>query len=355
VGGIFISYRREDAAHSAGRLYERLVRDFPRNQLLMDVDAIEPGLDFVKVLDEQVSGCDVLLALIGPNWADAKNEKGVRRLDDPDDFVRIEIASALERDIRVIPILVDGAPMPRAEELPEPLKPLARRNAIQVSHVRFGADTQGLVEVLRRVTKPVARVRRGLFRQAPKPPSEQRPLSPLPPTAAQLPDKSDVRTPIGRKNRVPLAAAITFGILSFPITFGITVLVDKGGTNAFVAGAVASATVMVMIAVALLSLRGRSAHGAEIALFWLGSTSSVAFAMGPLFENWHWDWFGAWQLTHHFFPGIVTGWLVGATLIVATATAMASWRRTALTRAEIAIYGLASAISVAIAMALRFA
>jgi TIR domain len=152
VGGIFINYRREDTAHSAGRLYERLAREFPRNQLLMDVDAIEPGLDFVKVLDEQVSGCDVLLALIGPNWVDSKNERGVRRLDDPDDFVRIEIASALERDIRVIPILVDGAPMPRAEQLPEPLKPLARRNAVQVGHVRFSADTQGLVEVLRRIT-----------------------------------------------------------------------------------------------------------------------------------------------------------------------------------------------------------
>src|SRR5215475_8516460 len=123
----------------------------------MDVDAIEPGLDFVKVLDEQVSGCDVLLALIGPNWVDAKNENGVRRLDDPKDFVRIEIASALKRDIRVIPILIDGAPMPREEELPVPLQPLARRNAVQVSHVRFGADTQGLVEVLQRIAKPPAR------------------------------------------------------------------------------------------------------------------------------------------------------------------------------------------------------
>jgi hypothetical protein len=83
VGGIFISYRREDAAPWAGRLYERLAHEFPRNQLLMDVDAIEPGLDFVKVLDEQVSGCDVLLAIIGPTWVDARNDKGLRRLDTP--------------------------------------------------------------------------------------------------------------------------------------------------------------------------------------------------------------------------------------------------------------------------------
>ena len=100
----------------------------------MDVDAIEPGLDFVKVLDEQVSGCDVLLAIIGPNWTHAKTSNGQRRLADPDDFVHIELASALQRDIRVIPVLIDGAQMPRADELPKPLRPLVRRNAVTVRH-----------------------------------------------------------------------------------------------------------------------------------------------------------------------------------------------------------------------------
>src|SRR5215475_13629783 len=112
----------------------------------MDVDAIEPGLDFVKVLDEQVSGCDVLLALIGPSWVDARNEKGDRRLDDPDDFVAIEIAAALARDIRVIPILIDGARMPKASELPESLKPLVRRHAIELRHAQFGRDAEALIE-----------------------------------------------------------------------------------------------------------------------------------------------------------------------------------------------------------------
>jgi hypothetical protein len=155
VGGIFISYRREDSAPWAGRLYERLAHEFPRQQLMMDVDTIEPGLDFVKVLDTHISTCDVLLAIIGPGWTEAKNSRGVRRLDDPNDFVRIELGSALKRDIRVIPILVDGASMPQSGDLPEPLKALASRNAVQVSHVRFGSDTQGLVEVLQRVVRPV--------------------------------------------------------------------------------------------------------------------------------------------------------------------------------------------------------
>lgn len=178
VAGIFISYRRDDAAPWAGRLYERLAREFPR-QMLMDVDAIEPGLDFVKVLDEQVSSCDVMLVLIGPAWMEAKNERGVRRLDDPDDFVCVEISSALKRDIRVIPVLVEGANMPRADDLPEPLKPLARRHAVQVSHVRFNADTQGLVEVLQRITRPAVPERRGLFGRMAKPAAPV-PKSPTP-------------------------------------------------------------------------------------------------------------------------------------------------------------------------------
>ena len=169
VAGIFISYRRDDTAPWAGRLYERLARDFPRDQLLMDVDAIEPGLDFVEVLDEHVAGCDALIVIIGPNWTDVRKKDGLRRLDDPDDFVRIEVGSALKRAVRVIPVLVDGAPMPRADELPEPLKPLARRNALEVSHARFGSDTQGLVEVLQRLVQP-ARVGRAKEARKSSPP-----------------------------------------------------------------------------------------------------------------------------------------------------------------------------------------
>src|SRR4249920_3542751 len=101
AGKIFINYRREDSIGTAGRLHDRLAQSFGRDKLFMDVDHIPAGVDFVKHLDSQVAECDVFLAIIGPNWLKAKNERGRRRLDDPEDFVTIEIAAALARDIRV--------------------------------------------------------------------------------------------------------------------------------------------------------------------------------------------------------------------------------------------------------------
>jgi len=112
----------------------------------MDVDHIPPGVDFVTHLNNQVAACDVFLAIIGPNWLNVANEKGDRRLDAADDFVAIEIAAALARNIRVIPVLVDGAQMPKAGELPKSLKPLVRRQAIDLRHTHFGRDAEALVE-----------------------------------------------------------------------------------------------------------------------------------------------------------------------------------------------------------------
>src|ERR1700751_5019725 len=106
ASNIFISYRREDSAAAAGRVNDRLEQEFGRESLFMDVDAIPLGLDFVEVIGAEVAKCDVLLAIIGSNWLDAKDEGGNRRLDSENDFVRIEIAAALKRNIRVIPILL---------------------------------------------------------------------------------------------------------------------------------------------------------------------------------------------------------------------------------------------------------
>jgi hypothetical protein len=149
-GKIFLNYRRGDDPGFTGRLFDRLEDHFPSDQLFMDVDSIEPGLDFVQVLDEQVSRCDVLLAVIGRGWLDATDRTGARRLDNPKDFVRIEIESALGRGIRVIPVLVNEAAMPREQDLPESLKPFARRNAIRLTHEKFRADVAGLVKALDR-------------------------------------------------------------------------------------------------------------------------------------------------------------------------------------------------------------
>jgi hypothetical protein len=148
TGKIFINYRRGDDPQAAGRLFDRLQDIFEPQQLFLDVDNIAPGLDFMHVLDERVSECDVVLAVIGKGWIDARDASGARRLDDPHDFVRIEITSALNQGKRVIPVLIGDTPMPHPEQLPEVLRPLARRNAVRLTHERFRADTQGLVKAL---------------------------------------------------------------------------------------------------------------------------------------------------------------------------------------------------------------
>jgi hypothetical protein len=147
---IFISYRRDDSEGQAGRLYDDLVRQFGDGLVFMDVAAIEPGLDFRKVIDQSVSSCGVLLALIGPAWLDTKDETGRRRLDDALDFVRLETAAALKRDIPVVPVLVAKARMPRAEQLPDDLKELAYRNGVELTHARWDTDVQVLVKALQR-------------------------------------------------------------------------------------------------------------------------------------------------------------------------------------------------------------
>lgn len=147
-GGVFISYRRDDSAPQAGRLYDNLCVHFGSDRVFMDVDTIRLGDDFARKIRESLDVTDALLAVIGKRWADAKNDAGRRRLDDPDDFVLREIATALERGTWVIPVLVGGAAMPREEELPRALAPLARRNAIDVSDARFTFDMKNLIAAL---------------------------------------------------------------------------------------------------------------------------------------------------------------------------------------------------------------
>jgi hypothetical protein len=147
-GRIFISYRRQETAWPARQLYDVLVEHFPAEQIFKDIDNIEPGEDFVERITAGVESCDVLLALIGPQWLTITDENGQRRLDNPEDYVRLEIEAALTRKIRVIPILVDEARMPRANELPPTLAPLVRRNAVEISPAAF--DTKRLITAVHR-------------------------------------------------------------------------------------------------------------------------------------------------------------------------------------------------------------
>lgn len=146
---IFINYRRNDSEGEAGRLFDELSAQFSQGSVFMDVAAIEPGKDFRKAIDQSVASCTVLLAMIGQEWLETKDASGRRRLDDPQDFVRLELASALGRDIPVVPVLVRGAKMPPAERLPDDLKDLAFRNAMELTHARWKSDVQVLVRALR--------------------------------------------------------------------------------------------------------------------------------------------------------------------------------------------------------------
>jgi hypothetical protein len=150
VSRLFISYRRDDSAGYAGRLYDRLEREFGRDHLVMDVDAIPLGANFVKVLGDEVAKCDLLLAIIGPGWLEARDEEGNRRLENPQDFVRIEIGTALKRGIPVIPILLEGTRIPKADQLPDDLKELPLRNGLNVRHVSFLDDLERLIRGLKR-------------------------------------------------------------------------------------------------------------------------------------------------------------------------------------------------------------
>jgi len=150
-GGIFISYRREETAGQAGRLYDRLSGRFGAGRVFMDVDSIAFGMDFVQAVTEAVAGCDVLLALIGRQWTAVADGRGRRRIENPDDFVRVEIEAALARDIRVVPVLVEGAVLPDAGDLPPELRPLVRRQALVLTHAGFGAEVSRLIAAIDQV------------------------------------------------------------------------------------------------------------------------------------------------------------------------------------------------------------
>jgi glycerophosphoryl diester phosphodiesterase len=156
AGRVFISYRRQETAWPARQLYDLLVAELGADRVFKDVDNIEPGDDFVERIQSAVGSCQVLLALIGPQWLTARDATGARRLDDPEDFVRLEVETALYRDdVRVIPILVDNAQMPSPQQLPEGLAALTRRQAVEINPVNF--DTRRLLRVLNDTLNDVRR------------------------------------------------------------------------------------------------------------------------------------------------------------------------------------------------------
>ena len=153
---ILISYRRSDSAPYAGRLFDLLDERFP-GSVFLDVESIAAGEDFIRRLEECVRDCDVLIAVIGKSWLSAQHEDGRRRLEDPQDYLRIEIATELRLGILVIPTLVDGARLPEAHDLPDDLAPLIRLQAAELRDSSFRKDAQSLRRRIEQATGRLAR------------------------------------------------------------------------------------------------------------------------------------------------------------------------------------------------------
>jgi hypothetical protein len=172
---IFISYRRQDSRYQARSIHAAFAREVGHDNVFMDVNSIQPGANFRKILKLWVDQCEVLLALIGPDWIDARDpQTGKRRLDNPSDFVRIEIGEALRRDIPVVPVLLDGAALPHSDRLPADLQELCDRQAVMVEYRTFDADVERLIRKLRLGAEPVR-------------------LAPVAPSPAPIPGADDGR------------------------------------------------------------------------------------------------------------------------------------------------------------------
>ena len=212
---IFISYRREDSAGHAGRLFDRLREHFGKDRVFLDVVGIDAGVDFVETIDQAVGSCDVLLAVIGREWLTCCDKQNRRRLDDPNDFIRAEISSALKRNVRVVPILVEGAEMPPTDALPEELKRLTRRQAVELRDSRWDADIEALVAALER---EAARTGAALPAPVPPPARSGRPVpppvrsAPVAPEAEQKPNRKALLWGIGGLVALLIAAGVIMSL-----------------------------------------------------------------------------------------------------------------------------------------------
>jgi hypothetical protein len=208
---ILLNYRRGDTAGSAGRLYEALSKRFGEENVFMDIDKIEPGLNFVEVIKRWVGSCDVFLAMIGQHWLTAADQWGQRRLDDPEDFVRLELEEALARpDVRVIPVLVQDVDMPSKAQLPPSLQEFALRNGLEIRDVSWGYDVDRLIEALEKIEGP-------------------QPAQPGDPGQPRRPDDGD-GGPGGldpKKIAIGLGAALLIGA----VILGVLLLRDGDGSN----------------------------------------------------------------------------------------------------------------------------
>ncbi|HUB77000.1 MAG TPA: toll/interleukin-1 receptor domain-containing protein, partial [Solirubrobacteraceae bacterium] len=215
---VFVSYRREDSADATDRLAASLRERLGRERVFLDVDNIDIGARFATVVDEWVGRCDVLLAVIGRDWVSATGSDGGRRLDDPGDYVRLEVEAAIARDVRVVPVLIHDARIPAAEELPESLAPLVDYNAIELTRRHWDTDVQHLIDGLERIVGAEAPRRgRGRARGVGIPSTGAQ-------TRSERRDRSG-RSGAGRRGRVLLALAVA----AVALAAGVLATLGSGG------------------------------------------------------------------------------------------------------------------------------
>jgi hypothetical protein len=214
---IFISYRRDDTEGEAGRLFSDLKGTFGKDGVFMDVADIRPGADFRHVIDESVAECGVLLAMIGPNWLTIADAQGQRRINNPNDFVGLEIGSALKREVPVIPVLVHGAHMPPPDQLPENLRELSFHNSVEISHPRWDSDVALLVDALKSYVSP-------------NPSTEQEPVHATVPVQLPPPHPAPTAPPPAtpvKKSRKNLI----LGVAGALVVLIILIVILSGGSN----------------------------------------------------------------------------------------------------------------------------
>jgi hypothetical protein len=235
---VFITYRREETAIHAGRLYDAMVVRFGEENVFMDVD-MAPGVDFVERITEAVAACEVLIVVMGPRWATVEDEGGRARLADPEDFVRLEVETALRRrDVTPIPVLVGGARMPNREDLPEEVRSITRRNALELSDLRWRQDVGRLISTLDELLAETPPVRgapfaeRGAETEKAAPTDAAQPGKTAPPstasTATPLEAKPAARwTRLGRRTRWALLGTLAIAA----IVIAIVVAAGGGGSS----------------------------------------------------------------------------------------------------------------------------
>lgn len=239
---IFINYRRSDALPYADRLHEVLAERYGDTDVFRDVDTIEPGLDFVIAIEQALNKTKVMLVLIGKGWLVERD--GRRRLDDPDDYVRNEVAAALRRqEVRVIPVLVGGGVMPSSEDLPPDLKPLVRRNAFEMTDERWRFDRQQLELRLDTVLgRPASTAGPG-----PGPSTTDAP-PPVTPTPTVKPKIEDPVSSYVKRGWILTGTSLILPVLAFgAIWCGILVIVRSGGRRAPVGAVIILVAVIVAV------------------------------------------------------------------------------------------------------------